>query len=751
MQDLKTLQTDLKNRIPQDGIAAVIKALKELLPEEAPKRNTLLQIEAEYNDIKLKSIDGILDDEALRIANNQIRKRLLDFIDSLEASDFDKTAKRSRLRKDNQIKQGHVLYRIPRQMQVAQEVKCIVRIALDKISLIEDIDVDEHTQVRSEVRVSDYMKVQIIDPSSTQVFNIRSTSEPVQFIDEDAATEWKFYVTPLLPGEHILELKVVVMEIINGVERVREHSLEESVVIVTEAVEEDADAPMQFAGIDFLVANPEYYMEAAASSFRLPKAVRTTALMLVALLAISGATWAIAPQEFEWVTTRYLQNTKEAYERYIEKFPKSRHRESATYRKAVIENSPEAYEEYLEVFPEGDYAEEATWELAEMTESPEILQFYIKKYPEGEKVQAAKIELQQLEESTWQRIKTTNNRDSLQQFIKTFPTGRYAPEVQKVLQATPVQQKTLSPTTVKQIQTIQPTVPVVTKEPEKTITKDSTAQKTENNTIPEEKQPIKEEPVKTEPVKTEEKPQEKETVQPPNEETKQPDDSYFEAIKAKMVLVKGGTFQMGSNEYDSEKPVHPVTVSDFYISKYEVTFDEYDAFCEATKRQKPADQGWGRGKRPVINVSWEDATAYCKWLSEKTGKNYRLPTEAEWEYAARGGAKSEGFEYSGSDDLDKVAWYSSNSKNQTHPVGQKKANELGLYDMSGNVWEWVQDWYGDYSSKAQTNPKGPGSGASRVLRGGSWIGYDDYCRVADRDGGIPILRDYDFGFRLVQD
>ena len=132
-----------------------------------------------------------------------------------------------------------------------------------------------------------------------------------------------------------------------------------------------------------------------------------------------------------------------------------------------------------------------------------------------------------------------------------------------------------------------------------------------------------------------------------------------------------------------------------------------------------------------------------------TGKNFRLPTEAEWEYAARGGQKSRGYKYAGSNALSDVAWYTDNSGSKTHPVKQKQANELGLYDMSGNVWEWCQDWSGSYSSNAQTNPTGPSSGSDRVIRGGSWNGSASYCRVADRYSNSPGNRNGNLGFRVV--
>jgi len=207
---------------------------------------------------------------------------------------------------------------------------------------------------------------------------------------------------------------------------------------------------------------------------------------------------------------------------------------------------------------------------------------------------------------------------------------------------------------------------------------------------------------------------------------------YF--IPTNLVLIKGGTFKMGSTIHYDEEPIHNVSLNDYYINKYEVTFAEYDLFSELTGRLKPSDDGFGRGNMPVINVTWEDAEAFCNWLSQVNGEKYSLPTEAEWEYAARGGSLSLSYLYSGNNNIDSVAWFNNNSNYSIHIVGSKKPNELGLYDMSGNVWEWCLDWYARdyYTSSPINNPRGPGFTGERVVRGGSWNSYKENCRNTSR-------------------
>jgi formylglycine-generating enzyme required for sulfatase activity len=226
--------------------------------------------------------------------------------------------------------------------------------------------------------------------------------------------------------------------------------------------------------------------------------------------------------------------------------------------------------------------------------------------------------------------------------------------------------------------------------------------------------------------------------------------SFSQAYEPEMIFVEGGTFRMGctgeqgSDCDNDEKPPHAVTVSSFKLSKYEVT----QAQWRAVMGNNPSYFS-GCDNCPVENVSWNDIQAFISKLNSMTGKTFRLPTEAEWEYAARGGIKSRGYKFSGSNDLGSVAWYTDNSGKKTHPIGEKQPNELGFYDMSGNVWEWCADWYGTYPSYEVRNPKGPESGSFRVLRGGSWNHDASNCRIAYRGNGTPDYRENYFGFRVV--
>ena len=233
--------------------------------------------------------------------------------------------------------------------------------------------------------------------------------------------------------------------------------------------------------------------------------------------------------------------------------------------------------------------------------------------------------------------------------------------------------------------------------------------------------------------------------------------SLFAQIKPTIewVDIPSGTFIMGSPKKEfqrgDDENQHQVTLNAFKMSKYEVTFDQYDSFCEATGISKPDDKGWGRGKRPVTNVSWEDAVAFAEWLG------CRLPSEAEWEYACRGGTLTS-FTCGEELDISQFNFYPTNGfadttgvyRKMTVLVGSFNSNHFGLFDMHGNVAEWCNDWYGPYSTEQSINPKGPISGKERVFRGGSWAVAKDLCRSASRASAWPSYKVSHIGFRVVK-
>lgn len=218
-------------------------------------------------------------------------------------------------------------------------------------------------------------------------------------------------------------------------------------------------------------------------------------------------------------------------------------------------------------------------------------------------------------------------------------------------------------------------------------------------------------------------------------------------VNFEMIYVEGGTFQMGRTFDDGEgcnpDSVYTVELSDYYISKTEVTQELWETLMDKNPSKNEGAQ------LPVEGVSWHDCCVFVNKLSRIKWQEFRLPTEAEWEYAARGGNKSKGYKYSGGNNIDSVAWYNANSMDKTHPVATKRANELGIHDMSGNVMEWCNDIHGDYIHKNKRNPKGAANGVNRVFRGSSYWGNDDQCSVTYRDNAHPELKCLLFGFRLV--
>ncbi|MEO1419067.1 MAG: SUMF1/EgtB/PvdO family nonheme iron enzyme, partial [Bacteroidota bacterium] len=460
---------------------------------------------------------------------------------------------------------------------------------------------------------------------------------------------------------------------------------------------------------------------------------------------------------------------------------------------------------FLIQYPYGKYSEVAFWERTLLKDTILAFDTYLEKYPRGSWVDQAKIKLKDAEEKAYyERIIQNRSLSDIRDYQERYPNGRYSQKIEKI-RADELEILRIKEEKQKKIEENkrQATIAAKVKDEAKKKYLEEEARLKAEKTYREEL--IKE----THQINSEKASQKEGKPEPTNSliryipfglvllvlgilgitqftGSNKPDSGESSPIQAgstdtstkeiptpQMVEIVGGTFQMGSNDgYGREKPVHEVSLSTFEIGKYEVTVEEYLAFCRATDTHWPEwleegsvyhvetgtdsyykDNGYqkaGSEKLPIVGVNWNDATAYAQWLSQETGQSYRLPTEAEWEYAA-GGGKSNRTTYAGTHSksaLSGFAWYSFNSNSTPHPVGQKQPNTLGLYDMSGNVWEWCQDWYGDYPNGSHTDPQGPTSGEYRVIRGGSWLNDPRGCRVAFRFNGTPAYRGNYFGFRL---
>ncbi|MCR9051204.1 MAG: SUMF1/EgtB/PvdO family nonheme iron enzyme [Phaeodactylibacter xiamenensis] len=374
------------------------------------------------------------------------------------------------------------------------------------------------------------------------------------------------------------------------------------------------------------------------------------------------------------------------------------------WQQTIAENTLDAYRKYLSLFPETSFAVEAREQINKMEEAIEWKQVlalnsinayneYLVNYPNGRFYSEALKRLRSKEDdAAWALIQRTGKFFLLHQYRADFPDGKYTEQVNEMLKAQ------------------------LSESDEATATK-------------------------------------------PKE----------------LIKIEGGSYwRGGGTHFKRSRPKHLVQIDSFLCAPFLVTFEEYDRFCQEQQQPLPDDKGWGRGNRPAIQVSWYQAIRYCNWLSQKSGfvpvytlnsrkeviwstsaNGYRLLTEAEWEYAARGGLKSKGYPFAGGNQLNELAWYEHNSSGQTQPVGLKQPNELGLYDMSGNCYEWVYDrWeyrhYKNFADKVAINPTGPEEGPHRVVRGGAFNSDDDFCRSIYREDYHPGRGKKNIGFRLAR-
>jgi formylglycine-generating enzyme required for sulfatase activity len=402
-------------------------------------------------------------------------------------------------------------------------------------------------------------------------------------------------------------------------------------------------------------------------------------------------------------------------------------------------------------------SEASEWEEASQSQSIDALLDFLDKFPQTRFTKEAMEKISYLEDfQDWQRASQRGKITDLLEYKGSHPNGRFIAEAEKQLSALRESRrdgdawlKAQNEHSVRGYQRYLEEYPNGAYVQKATSELQALLQKDKKKTDVEIKSKEKVEPSNK---KIEESTLKKEEVHPKRPESL---GEVLERLNENMVFVPGGTFMMGCTGeqggdcFKWEKPSHKVTVSDYYIGKYEVTQKEWR---EVMGSDPPKLRFKGCDNCPVERVSWNDIQEFLTKLNATTGKTYRLPTEAEWEYAARGGCSSQGYKYSGSNNLDEVAWYNDNSRSKTHSVGQKKANELGLYDMSGNVWEWcADDWHRNYTG-APTNGRAwidSPRASYRVTRGGSWFLDAQYCRVSNRSGYTPWSRGRYLGFRLA--
>ncbi|MCX7045001.1 MAG: SUMF1/EgtB/PvdO family nonheme iron enzyme [Candidatus Sumerlaeota bacterium] len=430
-----------------------------------------------------------------------------------------------------------------------------------------------------------------------------------------------------------------------------------------------------------------------------------------------------------WETAGKLA-TLDGYQAYLRAYPKGPHVLDALQGIAKIEEGEwaktkqldqvEGYRAFIAKFPEGKFApeakttlaatEEKLWREAQAGKRVEGYMEYLKRFPEGGNVTAARQALKNMEESAWSEAQKADTAESYAAYLQALPQGAHAADAAK-------RSDFLS-----KINAARAAIEAKDWSAAEKALKEAAALAPGDLKLAAMQEDFKK---------------------------ANPFASYSEdlggGVTMKMIAIKSGTFQMGSNDGSSdEKPVHEVTLDNYWLGETEVTQAQYEAIMGTNP------SNFKGANNPVDQVSWENAMEFCRKLSQKTGKKYSLPTEAQWEYACRAGSSAKyGFGDSESE-LGDYAWYSSNSGSQTHPVRQKKPNAWGLYDMHGNVWEWCSDWYADsYSSSAITNPVGANQGSARVYRGGGWGLNADDCRSANRFRIDPTSTDSILGFRVV--
>ncbi len=851
MRNLPELKKELLATLPSEGLAFILESLKAILPEGAAKLADLEEIESAYKKWKISSLAGKMTEEEKEAAMDDMEQQASAFIEALEEADFE-TAEdaEEEEEEDPKLRQGQVMYQIPRKMQYEKETRCIVRISVEEIDILKDLQTEEDTEVREDLSVSDHMRVEIIDPFNGEAFAVRSTSEPVQYIGDDDFTEWRFFVKPLKKeGTHPLEIKVYIIVTVNGRDQVREKTLDETVEIVTEVpIEEEAEA------LPFRKTDKPFSLNSGNSGFTSSRSpismggkktgstmggLAQAALALAFIAGINVFVYVFFPStqdDYDWVPTVILGD-EQSYQDYADKHPESSHKEEALWKAATISDDVDAYHDYLEEYDD---------------EGPHS--------PEAEEA------MDRLAPKTWEDLFSDPNLVDIDRYLRLFPDGHDREGAVDLLQDTanwhpPHREITprLAKDTVGMLDRLRPLVepglpdlfmrdnpPPPAEEDGNDGENGGTALNNTNNNPGVGGNGDSNDPDNTDGTGSSTTPNiggGNHPVNPNLRDDNTPENNSGEGngdnsgdsnnngpavqdggqnnnngggnganpdslglsdggggsgsnnddnttqndppapppisiTMPDMARIPGGVFLMGCpEEAVSDCPEdqiggREVEVPSFYLGRTEVMNFQFAEFLTDQGNRVEGGVRWyeidgeyaqieevGSGQyaaipgydyHPVTEVSWYGAKAYAAWLRSKTGRPFRLPSEAEWEYAARGGAYEIEIPYAGSDNANDVAWTSRNSGGQSHEVGLLGENQFGIHDMSGNVYEWCEDnWHPNYQG-APTDSRPWRSGSlDRVYRGGSWFMSPTFARVFKRRAYAPSTRDYRIGFRVA--
>ena len=637
--ELTDLQRSLRDILPDPdkGVFSVLDALKKALPEQTEKYNAVFQLETRLNAVNKDRIRGLLSQDDLDRAYNRITADVLDLIDGLRLEDFDaKTAESS-----VEDKAGSILYRIPRTMEVEEEHKCVVRLAFDIDTVVRNIELTKDTVVK-EVRVSEVMEVELIDPNGTPCFAIRKLNSVEQFLEKNDYTEWIFFVKPLIVGTLPLMLKVSVKELINDKERIKEIVMEEVINVIAETAPDDENATFQSSGYSFSYSNAPVPNTGSRDSKRKYVLPLVLAMVVVTgILASVGMMLGLIPTPI-WLGGKQAGDEDRVF-----------------WGKTLQTHTRSSFETYLLAYPDGLFTEEARF-----------------------------------------KIDSLKNLDNLPKEAEGIEPESIFPAKDSL----EIQEETLPIAPVKLPKKVQPKKQITTK-PIPTNPKPNPVPLTQNPpAITPDSQPDK-----------------------PGKKRK----SGFE-----MVPVPGGSLTIDKNDCPGGARVK---IQPFKIGKYEITQNDWWNVMgrDPSFHSKCAEC-------PVERVSWIEVQEFIQKAAQKYGKRYRLPYEAEWEWAALGGPQSKGYKYAGGNDPNAVAWFNI-IQEKTHEVGTKRANELGIFDLSGNVWEWCLAPYPPYLNCP------PPHSDKKALRGGSWADNRGEIKITSRRREKAKNTDRRSGLRLVEE